>query len=164
MGDTNSQPEMRLEMLSRPRLLAAARSMVGTVAQRMGFNEVQCGQISLAVDEAICNIINHGYDRNPDGRIWVSVWPLSDARPGIRIVMEDEARQVDPETIKSRNLDDVRPGGLGVHIIREAMDEVTYEKRAGRGMRLTVVKLLTETDSETDDASVATANEGSEGA
>ena len=70
------EPDVRLEMFSRPRLLAAARAMVGNIAHRHGFNEVQCGQISLAVDEALCNIINHGYDRRPDGRIWLSVWAL----------------------------------------------------------------------------------------
>jgi anti-sigma regulatory factor (Ser/Thr protein kinase) len=56
-------------------------------------------------------------------------------------MIEDEAEQVDPCTIKSRCLDEVRPGGLGVHIIREVMDEVAYECRSGGvGMRLTMVK------------------------
>jgi anti-sigma regulatory factor (Ser/Thr protein kinase) len=47
---------------------------------------------------------------------------------------------VDPATIRSRDLDDIRPGGLGVHIIHEVMDEVRYERRDSRGMRLTMVK------------------------
>jgi hypothetical protein len=59
---------------------------------------------------------------------------------GLRIVIEDLGRQTDPGAIKGRDLDDVRPGGLGVHIIREVMDEVVYEKRPGGGMRLTLVK------------------------
>ena len=146
MTDVHHGPEMRLEMLSKPRLLAAARAMVGSIAQRLGFNEVECGQISLAVDEAICNIINHGYEHRPDGRIWMTVWALDADRPGIKIVLEDEAKQVDPETIRSRSLEDVRPGGLGVHIIREAMDEVRYERREQEGMRLTVVKHLDATE------------------
>lgn len=142
MGDAQATPEIRLEMRSQPRLLAAARALVGNVAQRLGFNEVQCGQISLAVDEALCNIINHGYARRPDQPIWLSIWALDGATAGMKIVLEDEARQVDPESIRSRSLDDIRPGGLGVHIIREAMDEVVYERRGERGMRLTVVKHL----------------------
>jgi anti-sigma regulatory factor (Ser/Thr protein kinase) len=140
MSDAPTEPDLRLQMLSRPRLLAAARAMVSNVAQRLGFNEVECGQISLAVDEALCNVINHGYDRRPDGRIWLSVWALDEGRPGMRIVLEDEARQVDPATIQSRSLEDVRPGGLGVYIIREVMDEAVYECRDGGGMRLTMIK------------------------
>ena len=47
---------------------------------------------------------------------------------------------MDPAVIKSRNLDEVRPGGLGVHIIKAVMDEVSYEKRNPIGMRLTMTK------------------------
>ena len=140
MGETPQEPEIRLEMVSQPKFLAAARALVGTVAQRVGFNEIQCGQISLAVDEALCNVITHGYNRRPDGRVWVSLWPVDGTPPGLKVVIEDLARQVDPAEIQPRDLDDVRPGGLGVHIIREVMDDVHYEKRTGRGMRLTMIK------------------------
>ena len=34
------------------------------------------------------------------------------------------------------------PGGLGVHIIREVMDEVTWERREPKGMRLTMIKRI----------------------
>ena len=133
------EPNLALQLLSQPQLLAAARAMVSAYAQRLGFNEIQCGQISLAVDEAICNIINHGYDRCEDRPIWLKVWSIDD---GMRIVLEDRARQVDPATIRSRDLADIRPGGLGVHLIREVMDDVRYEKREGKGMRLTLIKRL----------------------
>ena len=140
MADKPIEPDLRLEMVSQPKFLAAARALVGTVAQRIGFNEIQCGQISLAVDEALCNVITHGYKRRPDGRVWLNLWPLDGTPPGLKVVIEDLARQVDPKTIQPRDLDDIRPGGLGVHIIREVMDEVSYEKRPERGMRLTMIK------------------------
>ncbi|MFB3429338.1 MAG: ATP-binding protein [Phycisphaerales bacterium] len=154
-------------MFSQPRYLSGVRSLVSAVAQRLGFDESACGQIALAVDEALCNVIRHGYQRSPAGTIWVKIWPVDDEagehcegaaldapldqhRPragGIRIVIEDLAQQVDPEAIRSRDLEEVRPGGLGVHIMKEIMDEVRFEHRApdetgerGRGMRLTMVK------------------------
>jgi anti-sigma regulatory factor (Ser/Thr protein kinase) len=143
-ADHPDQPHIRLEMLSQARFLSAARAMVHQFAQRLGFAESECCQISLAVDEALCNVINHGYERRDDGHIWMNFWALDrDGRPGLRIVIEDRARQVDPATIKSRNLDDIRPGGLGVHIIREIMDHVHYEQREDGGMRLTMSKRLT---------------------
>jgi anti-sigma regulatory factor (Ser/Thr protein kinase) len=142
MADNANQhePHLRLEMASQARFLAAARAMIANVAQRLGFSEIQCGQISLAVDEALCNIINHGYGKNPDGRIWINVHELPGDVPTLKIVIEDRAKQVDPETIRSRDLEDIRPGGLGVYIIREVMDGAHYEKREGGGMRLTLVK------------------------
>lgn len=141
-----AEPNLVLKLHSQPLLLSAARGMVSAYAQRLGFNEIQCGQIALAVDEAICNIINHGYERRDDGPIWVKVWQIDE---GIRIVLEDLARQVDPSTIRSRDLDEIRPGGLGVHLIREVMDEAVYERREPQGMRLTLVKRLAD-DASTD--------------
>jgi anti-sigma regulatory factor (Ser/Thr protein kinase) len=140
MAEHTREPDMRLEMLSQPRLLAAARAMVGQFAQRMGFSEGACGQISLAVDEALCNIINHGYERRTDGRIWLNLWGLDGCSSTLRIVIEDRAKQVDPAIIRSRDLEDIRPGGLGVHIIREVMDSVQYEQRESGGMRLSMSK------------------------
>ncbi len=131
-----------MDLASQARYLAPARAMLASMAQRLGFPEPLCGQISLAIDEAISNVIKHGYDRRPDGRIWISAWHLRHPRPGIRIIIEDLARQVEPDRIRSRDLDDIRPGGLGVHIIREIMDEAQYEKRAEGGMRLTLVKYI----------------------
>ena len=140
MAENTAEPEVQLRMFSQPRFLAAVRALVGTMAQRLGFDEMQCGQISLAVDEALCNVITHGYERKPDGQLWISFWALEGKPTGLKIVIEDLANQVDPDAIKPRNLDDIRPGGLGVHIIREVMDEVTWERRTPEGMRLTMIK------------------------
>lgn len=139
----NEAPHIKLELLSDPTYLCGARELVASISRRLGFEDMDCSKIALAVDEALCNIIRHGYDRAMDKPIWISLWPVQgDAHSpgGVRIVIEDEATQVDPVKMKSRDLDDVRPGGLGVHIIREVMDEAVYEKRSPRGMRLTMVK------------------------
>ncbi len=139
-------PQIRLELRSNPLLLCGVRELLACVAARLGFPDDACTQIKLATDEALCNVIRHGYDKQPDRPIWVTVhWdgqPDARGTGALRIVIEDEARQVDPETIRGRDLDDIRPGGLGVHIIRQVMDEVTYERRDGQGMRLTMVKRI----------------------
>ena len=142
MADVTSEPEVHVRMFSQPRFLAAVRALVGTMAQRLGFSEMECGQISLAVDEALCNVITHGYERRPDGQLWINLWALEGTPPGLKIMIEDLANQVDPSDIQPRDLDDIRPGGLGVHIIREVMDEVTWERRSPAGMRLTMIKRL----------------------
>lgn len=140
-------PHVAVKMISQPRYLSGARDLVSAVARRFGFDDHACGQIALAVDEALCNVIRHGYDRRSDGPIWLSLWPEGDgADPeilprGIRIMIEDEAQQVDPDTIRGRDLEDVRPGGLGVFIIRQVMTAVRYERRAEGGMRLLMVKI-----------------------
>ncbi len=150
MADT--KPHVYLELRSDPVYLSGARQLIASVAQRLGFDEMACSQIALAVDEALCNIIRHGYDRATDRPIWLSVWPgRKDGQdPGMLVVIEDEARQIDPTIIRGRELDDVRPGGLGVHIIKEVMDEVEYEAREPAGMRLTLYKRLVQKDDSQD--------------
>lgn len=149
-------PQMRIELRSNPLFLSGVRELVVAVSKRLGFTDEAGGQIALAVDEALCNVIRHGYKKAPDRPIWLSLWAeggawsagapapsggMGDERPdAIRIVIEDEAQQVDPAVIKSRDLDEIRPGGLGVHIIKTVMDQAAYEKRGGSGMRLTMVK------------------------
>jgi anti-sigma regulatory factor (Ser/Thr protein kinase) len=135
-------PHLSIEVASDPSLLCGLRELVNRLARTIGFSEIQSSQVALAVDEALANVIRHGYDNRIDARIWLSIWTLApnEHGPGLRVIIEDQARQVDPATIKSRELDDIRPGGLGVHIIREVMDETRYEKRNGAGMRLTLEK------------------------
>ena len=164
-GFLTEPPQIRLQLMSNPQYLSGARELVGAVAKRLGFADEACGKIALAVDEALCNVIRHGYGRVTNRPIWVSIWPMCEGGPGcpanaskagnggdtlpsaLRIVIEDEARQVDPSVIRSRDLEEIRPGGLGVHIIKAVMDEVTYEKREKVGMRLTMIKRrMPETD------------------
>jgi anti-sigma regulatory factor (Ser/Thr protein kinase) len=145
----DDKPHIRVEMLSDPCYLAGVRQLVSGVCQRIGLNENACSQVALAVDEALANVIRHGYARASDRPIWISLWPLEpvDGKgPGVRIEIEDEARQVEPAEMKGRELDDLRPGGLGVHIIREVMDDVVYDKRSPCGMRLTMVKYAPRAD------------------
>jgi anti-sigma regulatory factor (Ser/Thr protein kinase) len=138
---TTPRPDLSLELVSNPIYLCAVREMMNLSAKRLGFTDAHASQIALAVDEAIVNVMKHGYDKKLDGRIWLRLTPFGAPTTGVEIVIEDEAKQVEPDDIKGRDLEDIRPGGLGVHIIREVMDDVRYEKRPqGAGMRLTMVK------------------------
>lgn len=138
------EPGVTVTMLSQPRYLASARGAISAFAKQAGFDDSACSHIALAVDEALCNVIRHGYDKREDGVIWLKCWPELERgeQVGVRIQIEDRAKQVDPGLIKSRDLSDIRPGGLGVHIIKEVMDSVRYEPREDGGMRLTLVRLL----------------------
>lgn len=140
----SDKPDIRIELTSNPAYLSGARELISSVCKRLGFDDLTCSKVALAVDEALCNVIRHGYKYAEDRPIWISLWPLmSDGEvDGIRLMIEDEADQVDPEHMKGRELEDVKPGGLGVHIIRDVMDEVSYEAREQVGMRLTLVKRI----------------------
>ena len=140
-----SPTTIRLEILSRPDLLAPVRSMVISMGERFGFDEVECGHLALAVDEALANVIRHAYDDRPDERIWITISLLESPDRVFRIEIEDEGEQCDLESITSRDLEDVRPGGLGVHLMREVTDRCLHEHRSPRGSKVTLEKIPTGT-------------------
>jgi len=144
MNDAPNDAPVILTIRSDARYLCLARALVGAFARQAGFDERCAGQVALAIDEALCNVMRHGYEGKSDQPIWMRLATIEeqDRTVGMRIVIEDEARQVEPAKIRSRDLADIRPGGLGVHIIREIMDDVLYEPRADRGMRLTLTRRL----------------------
>ena len=131
---------LRVTIPSCPEALGRLRTQVEQVAGLAGFDAHGCGLIALAIDEALTNVIRHGYLGRPDGTIELSVTPTQP--PGLTVVIEDRGRTVDPATIQGRDLQDVRPGGLGVHLMREIMDSCQWQAREGGGMRLTMCKSL----------------------
>ena len=111
-------------------------------ALAIGFSAEKAALIMLTIDEALANVIKHGYDGQKGRPIDVFIERICrQGRVGIRVLIRDRAKQVDPASIKGRDLDDVRPGGLGVHLINSLMDEVVH-RPTGQGMELEMVKYL----------------------
>ncbi|MFO0832835.1 MAG: ATP-binding protein [Phycisphaerales bacterium] len=144
MTGGTSHAALAMDLPSDARYLCAVRAFIGEVCRRHGFAEMQTSQVVLAVDEALANVMKHGYGGRPDGRISLRISAVADGvkGPGLSFTIDDWGRQVDPSSIRSRDLADIRPGGLGVHIIRQVMDSAQYETPANQGMRLTMVKFL----------------------
>ena len=137
--------QIELHMSSNPEYLRVARLAVRQVCLALGFAEKTCEMIVLAVDEALANVIRHGYGGPCDEQITVRLNKIDrapDGREALEIVVRDYGKKVDPDTIKGRDLDQVRPGGLGVHLIQTVMDEVEYCSAQGQGMVLQMKKYL----------------------
>ena len=137
-------PDLQLELASNPNLLPAVRGMVSGLCGRFNFSQAEIGHICLALDEGLANVIRHGYDSQHDGRIWISCTLLAGPPVRVRLEIEDEGHQTDPSEFKSRDLHEIRPGGLGVHIMREVMDLCEFTIRENIGMRLVLEKEATD--------------------
>ena len=96
-------------------------------------------QLVLAVNEACMNIIQHAYADSMEGEIRIKLAMHADR---LVIELEDDAPCIDPSTVKPRGLDELRPGGLGVHFIREILDEVAFLPCGDPGNRLRLIKWL----------------------
>jgi len=135
---------IRLELTSSTKCLPVVRGAVERMAALEGFNGDDTHELTLAIDEALANVIKHGYQNRDDQPIELTLKAIRSAEglPGLCILVRDYGRQVDPTTIQGRDLDDVRPGGLGVHIIQTVMDEVEYSCPTDGGMQLRMVKYV----------------------
>lgn len=140
MNSDTATSESTIDFPSSPRWFQTIRRLVFTASTECGFSDRDAGQVAMAVDEALTNIYRHGYQLDEQGRITLHVRTVSSPAPNIDITIEDEGQQVKPSTIQSRNLDDVKPGGLGVHLIQTIMDQSHWEPRDTHGMRLLMSK------------------------
>jgi anti-sigma regulatory factor (Ser/Thr protein kinase) len=98
--------------------------------------------VNVAIDEALSNIIAYGYDQGVRGEIVVR---LRRQPRSIHIDIEDQAKPFDPLTAPPPDLTsplaERKVGGLGIHLIKHLMDEVSYA-RTKTGNLLKLVKNL----------------------
>lgn len=126
----------KIEFPSDPQLLSVMRRAVEEWGRLAGFREEQCRSLTLAVDEALSNIMRHAYAGRADQPIEL-LCRRDDAL--VEFVLTDSGREADLTRVESRPPEELRAGGRGVHFIREIMDQVEYERLPGQN-RLRLVK------------------------
>lgn len=130
---------IEIKIPSDPRYLKIVRCGIYHLCQLCGFSDEDGNAITLAVNEAVTNIIRHAYRCEKDRPILINCALLDDR---LEIVLRDFGIKPDIKKIKSRDLNDVKPGGLGVHIIKSTMDVVKYDNSVKDENQLTLIKYL----------------------
>ena len=116
---------------ARPGELRRVREAVREALGAQPVSEEWVADVVAAVDEACQNIIRHAYGGSGEGQFDLKV-----ERSGRDLVvwLRDYAARVDSGVLEAgRDLEDVRPGGLGTHFMRELMDEVGFVKPSSDG-------------------------------
>jgi len=122
--------------------VAEVRGAVREVATACDAEPECLDDLVQAVDEATTNVIVHGY-AGATGPIDVDV-----ARVGgsIVITIEDQAAPYDPTGAPEPDLsvppEERRPGGMGIHLMRAALDRIEHRARPGGGNILTMTRRL----------------------
>ena len=135
---------LKFEMRSHPKLLCVVRGAMEPLMEGLGFSALERRAATRAVDEALSNIMKHAYRGRMNKIIQISCRVLprrAGAKTGqaVEILLFDSGPAIDTAKLVGRPLDEIRPGGLGLHLIRDGMDIVEYT-RAGRLNRLRLVK------------------------
>lgn len=129
--------DIRIEVLSDPRLLKTVRDTIRTYVDTCGLPLDRCDEVVLAVDEACANSMRHSYSYRRNGKILVSL--SHDPNKGyIEIVLRDDGAPIPPEATRRREIPEPDPerlksGGLGIPLICEVFDEVKFLPGAKQG-------------------------------
>jgi len=127
---------LELRFASDPKRLRMVRERVQEVAEEIGCSKKLISDLVIAVNEACMNIMQHAYKGDKSGEIILEIQKDSG---DLQVVLTDFAEPVDPEGIRPRDLEDVKPGGLGTFFIQEIMDDCTYghlENSAGNYLKM----------------------------
>ncbi|UCD98795.1 MAG: ATP-binding protein [Chloroflexota bacterium] len=121
--------------------LSGIRKFVFQAATDAGFDDKEIYAVELAVDEACANIIEHAYGGEGKGDIECT---CNDLNGGLEIILRDEGRPFDPELVDhpdfSVSIENIKPRGAGLFLIRNMMDDVEFEFSQRDGNTLRMVK------------------------
>ena len=82
-------------------------------------------ELVLAIAEAAQNIVKHAFKNNANANELMVV-QISCENKKLEIAFYDRGTPVDPKKVKHREIDNVKPGGLGTFFIQEIMDAVEF--------------------------------------
>jgi serine/threonine-protein kinase RsbW len=128
----------KIEFSSHTANLALMRNFVRKFLDDFPFSEKERMLMVLGVDEACTNIIRHAYQLRDDQLIALSIERL---RKCVRMRLRDYGEQVPAHQMRGRSHDSIEPGGLGLHLMKNAFDRIDYILKQ-RGTELVLTKNL----------------------
>lgn len=121
--------------------LATARQFIEQTCEEMGLDKEMAFAFKLAADEACANVVQHAYGDSVEGRMKLDFQHQQDK---VRLTIVDWGRPFQLEDVPEPDLwsgsRDRPEGGLGLYLIKEKMDELTYDADEQLGNRLTMGK------------------------
>nr|WP_320160317.1 ATP-binding protein [uncultured Methanoregula sp.] len=118
--------------------IAGISTALEQVMKTHSFGEEEILDTQLAVEEAITNVIVHGYE----GREGEIVIACRATKGIVEIQIEDKAPPFDPLSLPEPDLtasvDDRKIGGLGIFLIRQVMDDIVYRHEDNKNILILV--------------------------
>jgi serine/threonine-protein kinase RsbW len=143
MERKRARQKFQLKISSITENLEIIREFVRNLASKAGFNNEVSDQIVLAVDEACTNVIKHAHSYN--ARRLIELVVFIDAEK-IEIVISDKGKGFDIGTLQTPDIKkyvhESRTGGLGIHLMKTLMDEVSFSIKPTKKNQVSMVKYL----------------------
>lgn len=122
--------------------ISLLKDFIETIAEEKKIDESVASGINLAVEEAVANVMNYAYPQGTVGRINIEVLKHPDS---LECIITDSGKPFDPTALKdvdtTLSAQEREIGGLGIHLYKNIMDKVDYERKDGKNI-LTLIKKL----------------------
>lgn len=119
-----------------------ANAVFGEFADRHALSTAVRRSFNVAIDELMTNTVSYGFRGRTGGALGLAVELLPDR---LTMTLTDDGApfdpwvQIAPDTTLS--MESRRIGGLGIHLVKQMMDEARYEHRDGRNVVVLVKRL-----------------------
>ena len=108
---------------------------IETIATENGLDHSLTMELNLAVEEAVVNVMEYAYPQGETGEVTIEV-SLADGKLDINIIDSgspfDPTQKSDPDT--SLPVEERSIGGLGIFLVRQVMDTVSYRRDNGKNI------------------------------
>src|SRR5262245_50047050 len=127
MSENHREDIVEIQLPSNTKLLHSLRTLTRNLAETMGFGSKDSENTALAVEEAVSNVIEHGFHGEPRHKMRIR-FELEGQKFVVRIMHNGD--QLDISQLYSDDLTNFykqkKRGGLGIIIMKKFMDEVSY--------------------------------------
>jgi len=128
------KPDFSITILSQTQLLKMVVELTRHIATLFQFAVAEAQKISLAIDEAVTNVIKHSYGNQGDRPLTIEYY-LAPEGMQIRILYRGLPPEISEEEVNlGRMIKKKRKGGLGVKLMKTIMDSVTYRTVDGENI------------------------------
>ena len=122
--------------------LSLLQGFIETVADEVKIGPAETASLNLALEEAVTNVIMYAYPEGTDGLVDIDVHA---GEGSLSFVISDGGKAFDPtakgEVDVSASVEQRQIGGLGIHLIRQIMDEVKYERKEDKNYLILTKKI-----------------------
>jgi anti-sigma regulatory factor (Ser/Thr protein kinase) len=103
---------------------------IDTVCEELEIDMALAMSLNLAMEEAVVNVMDYAYPAGTEGE--VNIEAIAD-QTQLHFIISDSGKPFDPtakEEVDTTLSAEERPiGGLGIHLIRQLMDDISYERK-----------------------------------
>ena len=127
---SNMKMQRRIVLSNDTQEVPRLNAFVEEVCQALGFEEIVTTQVKVAIEESVVNVMKYAYPSGGRGDVTIEA-ASNDAYLIFTII--DSGKPFDPtvqaEVDTSLPVKERKIGGLGIHIMRQNMDSMNYERR-----------------------------------